>query len=50
MDCADEVAILEKVLGSLAGVREVRPNLIGAKLTVVHDGRIEVAPGGATTF
>jgi Zn2+/Cd2+-exporting ATPase len=40
MDCTDEVAILEKVLGPLEGVREVRPNLMGAKLTVVHDERI----------
>lgn len=40
MDCADEVAAIERVLKPLPGVREVRVDLIGGKVTVVHDNRI----------
>src|SRR5689334_6173486 len=37
MDCADEVEALEQVLRPLKGVREVRVNLMGAKVTLIHD-------------
>lgn len=37
MDCADEVAALEQVLCPLKGVREVRVNLMGGKVTLLHD-------------
>lgn len=40
MDCPDEVAILEKTLGPLAGVREVRASLMASKITVTHDARV----------
>jgi len=40
MDCADEVAILEKTLRPVAGVREVRANLMASKITVAHDERV----------
>ena len=37
MDCGDEVAAIERVLKSLAGVREVRANLMGGTVTVAHE-------------
>ncbi len=37
MDCADEVEALEQVLRPLRGVREVRVNLMGGKVTLFHD-------------
>ena len=37
MDCADEVEALEQVLRPLKGVREVRVNLVGGKVTLLHD-------------
>ncbi len=37
MDCADEVEALEQVLRPLKGVREVRVNLMGGKVTLLHD-------------
>ncbi len=37
MDCADEVEALEQVLRPLKGVREVRANLMGGKVTLLHD-------------
>jgi len=37
MDCADEVVALEQVLRPLKGVREVRVNLMGGKVTLLHD-------------
>ncbi|MDB6172507.1 MAG: heavy metal translocating P-type ATPase [Chthoniobacteraceae bacterium] len=37
MDCADEVEALEQVFRPLKGVREVRVNLMGGKVTLVHD-------------
>ena len=40
MDCADEVAILEKVLKPIAGVRGVRANIIASKITVAHDASV----------
>ena len=41
MDCADEVAAIERVLKPLTGVREVRVNLMGGKVTVAHDNSIQ---------
>ena len=41
MDCADEVAAIERVLKPLSGVREVRVNLMGGKVTVAHDASIQ---------
>ena len=40
MDCADEVAVLEKILKPIAGVRGVEANLLAAKITVSHDERV----------
>jgi copper chaperone CopZ len=40
MDCADEVAILERTLKPIAGVRDVRANLMASKITVTHDARV----------
>ncbi len=37
MDCADEVEALEQVFRPLKGVREVRVNLMGGKVTLFHD-------------
>ena len=37
MDCADEVGALEQVFRPLKGVREVRVNLMGGKVTLFHD-------------
>ena len=37
MDCADEVEALEQVFRPLKGVREVRVNLMGGKVTLSHD-------------
>lgn len=43
MDCADEVAALEQVLRPLKGVREVRVNLMGGKVTLAHDKSVTAA-------
>lgn len=43
MDCADEVEALERVLRPLGGVREVRVNLMGGKVTLLHDGSVSPA-------
>jgi Cd2+/Zn2+-exporting ATPase len=43
MDCADEVAALEQVLRPLTGVREVRVNLMGGKVTLSHDESVTAA-------
>ena len=37
MDCADEVEALEQVLRPIKGIREVRVNLMGGKVTLLHD-------------
>ncbi len=37
MDCADEVAALERVLKPLRGVKELRVSLMAGKATIVHD-------------
>ncbi len=41
MDCADEVAAIERVLKPLSGVREVRVNLMGGKVTITHDTSVQ---------
>lgn len=41
MDCADEVAAIERVLKPLSGVGEVRVNLMGGKVTIAHDTTIK---------
>lgn len=43
MDCADEVAVLERVLKPIPGVRGLQANIIGSKITVAHD-RTVTAP------
>jgi len=43
MDCADEVAAIERVLKPLAGVREVRANLMGGTVTVAHEAGVTEA-------
>ena len=40
MDCSEEVALIEKALRPLDGVREVRANVVTAKVTVAHDERV----------
>lgn len=42
MDCADEIEALERVLRPIAGVREIRINLIGGKVTLAHDETVTV--------
>lgn len=42
MDCADEIAAIQRVLQPLTGVREVRVNLMGGKVVVSHDERVTV--------
>ncbi|MDE1171749.1 MAG: heavy metal translocating P-type ATPase [Verrucomicrobium sp.] len=37
MDCADEVEALEQVFRPVKGIREVRVNLMGGKVTLRHD-------------
>jgi Cd2+/Zn2+-exporting ATPase len=55
MDCADEVAVLERVLKPLAGVRGVKANIIASKITVTHEPAVTpqqlidaIAPTGMT--
>ncbi len=40
MDCADEVEALNRVLRPIAGIREIKVNLVAAKVTVVHESRV----------
>lgn len=40
MDCSEEVALIEKALRPMDGVREVRANVVTAKVTVAHDERV----------
>ena len=52
MDCADEVEAIERVLRPLDGLREVRVNLMGGKVTLLHDDSVNAeqliqAIGGA---
>lgn len=37
MDCADEVAVLERVLKPIAGVHCLRANIMASKITVSHE-------------
>lgn len=37
MDCADEVEALEQVFRPVKGIREVKVNLMGGKVTLRHD-------------
>lgn len=40
MDCAEEVAAIQRALKPLDGVREVRANLLAGKATISHDSSI----------
>src|SRR4051794_867037 len=40
MDCAEEVAAIERALKPLSGVREVRTNLLAGKATISHDASL----------
>ncbi|MGC3992340.1 MAG: cation-translocating P-type ATPase [Chthoniobacteraceae bacterium] len=42
MDCADEVEALNQVLRRVQGIREVKVNLMGGKVTVLHDESVQV--------
>jgi Cd2+/Zn2+-exporting ATPase len=55
MDCADEVAVLERVLKPIAGVRGVKANIVASKITVNHEPAVTaqqlidaIAPTGMT--
>jgi Zn2+/Cd2+-exporting ATPase len=55
MDCADEVAILEKTLRPMEGILGLRASLMAASITVEHDARVTpdqliaaIAPTGMT--
>jgi Zn2+/Cd2+-exporting ATPase len=40
MDCSDEVALIERALQPMEGVREVCTNVVTAKVTIMHDERV----------
>jgi len=40
MDCAEEVAAIERALKPISGVREIRANLLVGKATVFHDASV----------
>ncbi len=40
MDCSEEVALIERALQPLEGVRAVRANVVTAKVTIAHDKRV----------
>ncbi|MFZ0566354.1 MAG: heavy metal translocating P-type ATPase [Chlamydiales bacterium] len=40
LDCAEEVAILNKVVGSVRGVKELKFNILKAKMSVTYDPRL----------
>lgn len=42
MDCSEEVKLLEKVLGGVEGVSDLRANLIMNRITVFHDDRVDL--------
>ncbi len=55
MDCADEVAVLERVLKPIPGVRGLEASIIGSKINVAHEPTVTaqqlidaVAPTGMT--
>ena len=37
MDCPDEIAAIERVLKPLAGMGEIKVNIMAGTATVVHD-------------
>lgn len=40
MDCADEVAALERVLKPVAGIREFKVNLMAGRVTIAHEKKL----------
>ena len=40
MDCPDEIAAIERVLKPLAGVGEIKVNLMAGTATIAHDQRV----------
>ena len=42
MDCADEVAALQRALKPVAGVREFKVNLMAGKVTIAHEKRLSM--------
>jgi Zn2+/Cd2+-exporting ATPase len=40
MDCADEVAAIERVLQPIGGIREIKVNLMAGTATIAHDGSV----------
>jgi Zn2+/Cd2+-exporting ATPase len=40
MDCSDEVAVLEKIIKPIVGVRDVQSDLVAGKIIVSHDDRV----------
>ena len=40
MDCAEEIAAIQRALKPISGVREVRANLLAGKATISHDARV----------
>lgn len=40
MDCADEVAALERALKPVAGIREFKVNLMAGKVTIAHEKKL----------
>jgi Cd2+/Zn2+-exporting ATPase len=40
MDCPDEIAAIERALKPLAGVREIKVNLMAGTATIAHDQRV----------
>jgi len=43
MDCADEVVAVERALKAIGGIREVRVNLMGGKVTIAHEQAVPVS-------
>jgi cation transport ATPase len=40
MDCAEEVAAIQRALRPISGVRDVRTNLLAGKTSVSHDASV----------
>lgn len=40
MDCADEVAALQRALKPVAGIREFKANLMAGKVTIAHEKKL----------
>lgn len=43
MDCADEVAALQRALKPVAGIREFKVNLMAGKVTIAHEKKLSTA-------